>query len=226
MSLINDALKRAREAQQQARPTILPGPQLRPIESAQQARHGLGLLLPVALGVVALLGLFLFWQAAQGRSPIQVSARKAQAAARTGSDAMRPPAPAQADSAPATSVPPLEPGLLVAHAPPPRPIPPGHLATISNTAAATLPVTPITVVPATVERAASNTPALTEPAPTPPVLLKLQAIVFNPAQPSAIISGKTLFVGDYIREFQVLAISKASATLADGGHTNVLRLAD
>ncbi len=62
MSLINDALKRAREAQQQARPTLLPGPQLRPVEPAQQARHGLGLLLPVALGVVALFGLFLVWR--------------------------------------------------------------------------------------------------------------------------------------------------------------------
>ena len=155
-----------------------------------------------------------------------MSARRVETAARTDSAPVRPPAPAQAASAPATSVQPPEPALLTAHAPPPRPLPPGHLATTSNTATAATLVTPVTAVPAAAEQVASNAPALTQPVPTPPAPLKLQAIVFNPAEPSAIINGKTLFVGDYIREFQVLAISQASATLADGSHTNILRLPD
>jgi hypothetical protein len=226
MSLINDALKRAREAQQQLPSPLSPGPQLRPIEPAQQARHGLGLLVPVGLGVIALLGLFLVWQAAQGRGSIQVSAPKVPAAAKTGSHPMPPPAPAQAAPSSAASIQAPEPTPVAAQSPPPQPIPPVPAVTSSNTATATTLVAPATPAPAALETAATNTPALTEPVTPPPAPLKLQAIVFNPPQPSAIINGKTVFVGDYIREFQVLAISQTSATLADGGHTNVLRLPD
>jgi hypothetical protein len=62
MSLINDALKRAKQAHDQAPPPPTPGPPFRPVEPAQYARHGVGVALPVALALVALLTLLLVWQ--------------------------------------------------------------------------------------------------------------------------------------------------------------------
>jgi hypothetical protein len=56
--------------------------------------------------------------------------------------------------------------------------------------------------------------------------LKLQGVVYNPRRPSAVISGKTLFIGDRIRDFRVVAISQESVTLTGAGQTNVLSLAD
>jgi hypothetical protein len=64
----------------------------------------------------------------------------------------------------------------------------------------------------------------TEAAPPKPAPLRLQAIVYNPARPSAVISGKTLFLGDRIGEFRVVAISQESVSLAGGGQTNILNL--
>ena len=72
MSLINDALKRVKEAQPQAAPPPVPNLQLRPIESAQYTRHTLGMILPAALAVAALFLLFFVWQSAQ-RNPDNIS---------------------------------------------------------------------------------------------------------------------------------------------------------
>ena len=56
--------------------------------------------------------------------------------------------------------------------------------------------------------------------------LRLQAIVFNPRRPSAMIGGKTLFVGDRVGDMRVMAIDKESATLTGAGQTNVLVLSE
>jgi hypothetical protein len=63
-------------------------------------------------------------------------------------------------------------------------------------------------------------------APTPKVspLLKLQGIVYRLPDPSALINGRTYFVGDQIEEARVVAIQENSATLAWGGQFHVLVL--
>ncbi len=66
--------------------------------------------------------------------------------------------------------------------------------------------------------APTNTPS------AKPALPKLQGIVFNPRRPSAVINGKTLFLGDRVAGFRVVAIGPDSATLVSGGQTNVLML--
>ena len=74
------------------------------------------------------------------------------------------------------------------------------------------------------ENEATNAVAIA-PAPQPkPAPLRLQAIVFNPKRPSALISGKTLFLGDKLGDARVVAIDRESATLVGGGKTNVLSL--
>src|ERR1041385_6196969 len=64
MSPINDALKRAKETQKNNPPPAA-GPQLRPVEPAQQARRGISLMLPFVLVVIALIGLLFAWQLRQ-----------------------------------------------------------------------------------------------------------------------------------------------------------------
>ncbi|MFO1475729.1 MAG: hypothetical protein U1F98_03640 [Verrucomicrobiota bacterium] len=59
------------------------------------------------------------------------------------------------------------------------------------------------------------------PAPDP---LKLQAIFFSPNKPSAMIGGKTVFVGDRVQGFRVSEIGKDRAVLVNAGQTNVLKL--
>ena len=69
------------------------------------------------------------------------------------------------------------------------------------------------------------TPILAAVEPPPkPAAPKLQGIVFNPTRPSALINGRTLFIGDKFGELRVAAITADSATLVGGGRTNVLSL--
>jgi hypothetical protein len=48
--------------------------------------------------------------------------------------------------------------------------------------------------------------------------IKVQGIVYDPVRPWAIVDGKTVFIGDSVREFRVKQISKNAVTLeaADG----------
>src|SRR5262249_24778745 len=86
MSLINDALRRAKQAQREVESTpAAPVPQFRTIEpTPQKARHSLGVMLPVSLGLVALLALLFIWElakrdtsvaATQAKAPVNVAAR-------------------------------------------------------------------------------------------------------------------------------------------------------
>jgi hypothetical protein len=180
MSLINDALQRAKTVQQIHPPADLP---LRPIEPAQHQTRGPGLVLPTTLATILLAGIFSWW--------LLHHASHAAKAPETTPAAAVSPAPAPA---PAAVVPAAERGKANEPA----------SASVREAAAANETI-------ATVEAA--------KPAP-----LKLQAITFNPARPSAIVSGKTVFVGDRFREFRVLKIDANSATLVNETQTNVLRL--
>ena len=210
MSLINDALRRAKDAQQQAPPPPPADLPFRPVEPAQQnARHGLGLLLPVALVVVALLTLLFAWHWAQRRNPTEpgeVNARTARVAS-----AVATPRQATAPVASGATAPAL------AAQPDPAVQPAANHSPVAGTA---------TNSPAADSQESEVTNALAV-APTPPpkpAPLRLQAIVFNPTRPSAMISGKTLFIGEKLGDLRVVAIDHESATLVGGGQTNVLSL--
>ena len=53
---------------------------------------------------------------------------------------------------------------------------------------------------------------------------KLQGISFNPARPCALVSGKTVYVGDTVGGFSVTQITMESVTLVSALATNVLSL--
>jgi MSHA biogenesis protein MshK len=61
MSLVNDALKRAKDAQRKGNAPA-PGPQFRPAEPATPPAKGIGLIAPVAIGLVAIVGSILVLQ--------------------------------------------------------------------------------------------------------------------------------------------------------------------
>lgn len=177
MSLINEALKRAKQAQQE-KPAETPPMQFRPVEPGQQPKKSnVGIWVPVV--VVALLAIgFVVREFTQGKgsnAPKEVKAREIVPA----NPVPQEPAPAVPTNAP------------IANA--------SELANHGTNA-------PIV----------DDVPA--KPAP------KLQAVVFDPKHPSAIISGKTLFVGDKMGDLRVVKITRESATLVGGGQTNLLVL--
>jgi hypothetical protein len=62
------------------------------------------------------------------------------------------------------------------------------------------------------------------PVATTPVPLRLQAILFNPSRPSAIIDRTTVFIGDTLRGFKIAGISQDRVVLVSATETNVLKL--
>lgn len=201
MSLINDALKRAKQAQQETAPPPPSNVDLRPVEQRQYGRPGVGLAVPTLLGIASLVLLFLLWQAARtsnSQDTLEVNAR---------TKAPPPTAQPPADSAPTTvpAVVPVAPAAAVAVPEPPQ--------VASNTPP----------VAAMVEPSTNPVPAAAV-APPKPALPKLQAIVFHPTRPSVLINGKSLFVGEKIGEYRVRAITQDSVTLVGAGQTNLLTL--
>jgi len=177
MSLINDALKRAKQAQEQGSPES-PKVQFRPVEAARQPvkKNHTTIWIAVVIMVGLIIG-FVFRQLTRenkNSTPKEVKARE-----------------------------------IV----PANPIP-------QETAPAPKPVTP---APAIQDKSATvHADAPSEARPPE----KLQAIVFDPKRPSAIISGKSVFVGDKIGDLRVVAITQESVTLVGGGQTNLLVLGE
>jgi hypothetical protein len=208
MSLINDALKRAREAQAQAPPPPASNLEFRPVEPAQLVKHGPSLTLIATACLALILGGLLMWQWLGKSNATKPVVAKAAPAVQ--------PAPPPTTTAPMPTPPPVS---APAQAPQPPAIPETKLV-----ASAPAPASEISTsaIPA-VQPGAPVPVAVIEP-PSKPAPPRLQAIVFRRTRPSAMISGKTLFVGDKFGDFRVVAISEDSATLVGGGQTNVLVL--
>jgi hypothetical protein len=184
MSLINDALKRAQEAQSSTPSAPQAGPQLRPAEPTTYAWHGVGLILPAALALIAVMALFLVWEVSRQRTTQPQEVRAATGAA------------------PATeSVHPTTPPAPTADTPARLPAP---------------------GTPQVVGDVATNAPAVSDE--VKPIMPRLQAVFFNPRNPSAVINGRTVFRGDSLGSFRVTRITADSATLVGERQTNVLRL--
>jgi hypothetical protein len=168
MSHINDALKRAQQAQQENPPTT-PPLEFRPAEPDQPHRRPTWLLAGLALVVVAILGLSVLLV----RVIIQSDSSALPVAARV-------------------------------VAPPPAP-----LAAVSNAPA---------------EPQINAAFAVAAVAPPPPAPMKLQGIFFNPKNPSALVSGQSVNLGDHVGGFRVMGISPVAVTLVSATATNVLSL--
>lgn len=78
-------------------------------------------------------------------------------------------------------------------------------------------------VAVTTDTATATNLAAVEPAAPPTVTYKLQSIVYLPGNPSAVINGKVVFVGDRLDGAWVVSIGRGTATIVtSAGQTNVL----
>lgn len=227
MSLINDALRRAKQVQEQA-PAPPPPPPLNPVDPVPTMLHGLGILVPVVLTIVALIGLLLLWQLYQRNNSMRIAEPVA-------SQPVKSTVPTQ----PSTTAVALNTAAPLASAPNPIGANASAPATAPGTAAVGVatsanvapPVAGNAVATATTNgipspAAAAGTNLTTAPQPEmpKPATLTLQGIAFNPRRPSVIINGRTLFLGDRIGQFRVAAIHPDSTVLVGGGRTNLLSL--
>ena len=196
MSLINDALKRTKDAQQQ-NPPPAGGPPLKPADPAvAKSASNSKSLLYVMVGCVIVGNAFLFLYLKDEE--------KKPAAIQPAAPAVAAPTAAPVSPAPATTAP--QPAKAA-----PAPV------VAANPASAPAPTAETNITSAPPVAAA-------QPEPPKPAPLKLQSIIYNPSRPSAMISGKFAFIGDKVQGFRVTAIDQETVTLVGSGQTNVLSL--
>jgi hypothetical protein len=199
MSLINDALKRATQAQPAGKPT----PEMETTMKPAPHPRTVGLpvyFTPVLLCIISGACWFLIkgWdvrrQTAASTPPVPVQARETEETpelpAREGSEL-----PIPGNRQFALNDRPSASGTLDA----------GFSGSAAGTAVDTAP-----------SAGASAEPQLST--------FKLQGIFYRPANPSAVVNARTVFVGDRIANAKVKAIDHQSVTLEVGGETKVLTL--
>ena len=219
MSLINDALKRARESQEPGPAAAPSAPQLRPVEQSQT--HLISpIYLIIGMGMLAIvLGLLLVWQLAQRRDLAQRI--QARAPETQSSPAAEVSTPQPAIQSAATPVPAPKPATAPATASESK-TPPTVAAVPPAAAPAEAKTSDTTIAPAPAP--AATAPAVPQPEPVKTPILKLQGITFHPTRPAAMINGRTLFIGDRTGEWRVIAITRDTATLVNGAKTNTLTM--
>jgi len=232
MSLINDALKNAHKKADQPRQSPVEGLALRPPEPGQPARRSVWLI-PAIVGLsfalVAIVAVNFYLNRTSNRpvsSPENLAVNAREVSPESGpveSAAGNPGVPAPVKEPSAVTPKNLDPPMTVSAqtvaavnpAPPVVAAPPAS-ATLAPVAANAAPTAGATTPPPS----AIAAPA-TPPKPEP---LRLQAIVFHPTRPSALISGKTLFVGERVQGMKVVSITKDTATVTGNGKNLVLTL--
>jgi hypothetical protein len=208
MSLINDALKRAKQAQQE---NPFGGQPLQPVGYARRPNHFLRSVAALLAVVTLACSGWFFWKWWSGRDQRQsivvtVNESKAHSAAQSK-------APAQ--SSPRKSVIQVSTNIVVRTnvVVTPTPEPEGLLA-------------PTNAAPSTSQTHTAAPAPAAEPAPPPsPVAdLKLRSIIYREDRPAAVINGDMLYVGDEILGARVIRIERHSVTVERKGETNELRL--
>jgi hypothetical protein len=218
MSLINDALRQASQADKQQTawrpppevPTPAePAPEPLPVRPMSPWPSLVRLMIVVILGVGVLGGggfwLFKTWskhrQTIIARTSSMIPSVPPFATAKTGSTQVL----AQATTPPKVKNPPA------AIAPPPE--------------------APAQAQPSAGPVLASNAPVVADPKPAPAVFppvkwppLRLQGIFYRPPNSSVVINNKTLFVDEEIQGVRIARIDRRGVTLFLDGQTNVLIL--
>ena len=211
MSLINDALKRAKQAQQKNAPPAA-GSTLRPAEPARPVAAPRSILLPIlAAAALVLVGAILI-VVALSRGLRSKSAEPAESRPITVSHNDQP--------KDATTL--SQPANISS-----RPDQPIQRATIQTTPTNEPPPTVSVAAPSATQivvSAEGTNAATVVQVPAEPQLPRLQGILFNPARPTAFLNGKSVVVGGRAGEYTVVAITKQAVTVERAGQTNVLKL--
>ena len=211
MSLINDALKRAKQAQQQnpfgGQPTV-------PLQSVDYARRPnyflRSLVALLAVATLACSGWFFWkWWSSTGQSRsvvVAVNEAKAESAAQS---------KARPQLSPGKSVIQVNTNIVVR-----------TNVAVKPKLEADARCAPTTASISTSRTTAATPPPATEPAapPSPFADLKLRSIIYREDKPAAVINGDMLYVGDEIRGARVVRIERSSVTVERKGETNELWL--
>ncbi len=228
MSLINDALRQASQAQQQPPfEPAAPPPYIQPPSSPPPSGAALRASMPspwpsllrvigLFVLVVALLavGGFFVRKAFLGKSP-QTAARLEQPPVPVPAAAKPRPTPAPAAATPSPEK--ASPARAAAPADAPAVQAAGKAAPAPPPVAPPAPITPSKVATAT-------EPAAPPPAPVKWPALRLQGIFFRPPGSSVVINNKTLFQDDEIQGVKVASIDRTGVTLLLEGQTNTIYL--
>jgi hypothetical protein len=216
MSLLNDALKRARDANERGRGGGPILPPLQPADSPARPAGGPRVVLAVLLVVTIGSSAFFLhrWSKSPGTTPVGESV--------DGATALRPQhlsadAPTPTGGAEATPVAPPGPDRVERTTDAPN-------TARSPEVAAVLPAegpAAAATTPGSSNALTSALPAAAEAAPPP---LRLQSIIFRLRNPSALINGVMVGVGDSVQGARVVKIDRHAVTLEGKGQTNVLEL--
>ncbi len=249
MSLINDALKRANQSQNQParpRPPLSP---MQPVESTRRPTAWLALLVPGLLVLVlAMAGWFLYawWQSRPGQKPAVAAAISVPVP--SVSPTIKPPAAVPAPVAPpVTPAPPIatvatikvSTNLVVRGNPlaqpvkltatdldKPLPVDPPVVDTTPLPAPPPVPeIKPATIPPPLTPNTNAIVVVPEKPAAKPEFPeMRLQGIFFRVNKPSVLINSRTLFINDKVDGVRVIAIDRQSVTLEFSGERKILTL--
>ena len=211
MSLINDALKRAKQGQQQNPFGGQPIRPLQPADYAARSNYPLRVALAVLLvAALALSGWFFWkWWRSSGESH-QTAGGESTAASAEKSKTSAKPVPRKQLIKVSTNI--VVRTNLVA---------PPQSEALAQAVSSNSPIS----APRTNAAALAPPTNLAAPAPPSPFDdLKLQSIIFSEDKRAAGINGELLYVGDDIRGARVMRIDRQSVTVERNGETNVLRL--
>jgi hypothetical protein len=203
MSLVNEALKKARTAQSAG----TDAPEMRPAENDGRTRGGSIFTLQFVIGVVLILACVLLWAWYQSGQVIVVRGNSNSSAAFV--------APAPQASAPTPTVAPVV-------------APAATTTTVAPTVESTPAATTVAPAPDAAVRADAGTAnPLTPVAASKPAgpVYKLEGIFYTPKRPSAVINGDLVYVGSPVDDGRVVAIDNESVTVVTSeGQTNLLVL--
>jgi hypothetical protein len=224
MSLINDALKRARETEQ-PRAGESPPP-LQPVDYAARPHRAAWIVLIVLL--VATLGFAAFylsrWAGSSAAGRAGGTSNDAVAASLASPEEVA--APAVRPAIKVTT------NLMARQASVPRSDLPTAPASASPASSAPPTAEPRAAIPEPSQAERTSSPGEGAPAAVNPVAqvearfpeLKLQSIVFRLRNPSVLIDGEMLGAGDTVKGARVVKIERHAVTMEWQGQTNVLRL--
>lgn len=189
MSLINDALKRAKEAQRPNTPSSVST--IRTIDARPNERPFANRLLVVVIFLLLSAAFAFIGLAMTGRLAKKNMVGQQIAAAQ----------PVTAVAAPNQPISTAVPVVTAAVTPgPPKSVP--------------------ALAPAAVVAAAAVLP------PPPPLVLPdtlhVQGIAYDPVRPWAIVSGRTVYLGDLVKGVRVIGITKNTVTFGSNGQSNLL----
>lgn len=194
MSLINDALRRAKQTGEKPIQKSSEGTPMEPVQSPQNSPSQLtSARFIIVLAIVLMAGVFFFWKSTKNKVSTNIDSGE----------------PAKTFSTPANSITPVPAPVVTSLVEPPK----KSTNELANS-----------VATERTDNISEAITAVAAPASPSPPQLKLQGIFYRLNNSTALVNGKTVGVGQMISGVRVLKIDRQSITLEWNGQTNVLTM--